>query len=216
MTEHKASNIEDVSYQFLLGKDKYFVTTDRGREREQWFDLIREAPGCVDPEVTNENPTPKMGRLLYEFNNQEPGDKSGDIWDGFAHEMLRLMKEFSMPYIFTSSTIPTIQSRAHSKKPGHLMSPDLPTQCIYAGHPIGVDRKIVTYSCPHNQISRCREDDNEDDDESLLLEDSTPSCLVVVIPPVQLSGVGTILANLVRIIVTMINRKGQVNFLQGK
>ena len=82
--EHKASNIEDVSYQILLGKDKYFVTTDGGREREQWFDLIREAPDCVDPEVTTENPTPKMGRLLYEFNNQEPGDKSGDIWDGFC------------------------------------------------------------------------------------------------------------------------------------
>ena len=93
LTEHKASNIEDVSYQILLGKDKYFVSTDGGGERQQWFALIREAPGGIDPEATNENPTPKLDRLLYEFNNQEPGDKNGDVWDDFAHELLRSTKE---------------------------------------------------------------------------------------------------------------------------
>ena len=30
LAEHKASNIEEVSYQILLGKDKYFVSTDGG------------------------------------------------------------------------------------------------------------------------------------------------------------------------------------------
>jgi len=38
---HKASNIEEVSYQILLGKDKYFVSTDGGGDRQQWFALIR-------------------------------------------------------------------------------------------------------------------------------------------------------------------------------
>ena len=36
LAEHRASNIEDVSYQILLGKDKYFVSTDGGGERQQW------------------------------------------------------------------------------------------------------------------------------------------------------------------------------------
>lgn len=36
LSKHKASNIEEVSYQILLGKDKYFVSTDGGGERQQW------------------------------------------------------------------------------------------------------------------------------------------------------------------------------------
>lgn len=93
LTEHRASNIEDVSYQILLGKDKYFVSTDGGGERQQWFALIREDAGGVDPEPTPDNPTPKLTRLLQEFNNEEPGDKNGDVWDGFAHELLRATPE---------------------------------------------------------------------------------------------------------------------------
>lgn len=96
LTEHKASNIEEVSYQILLGKDKYFVSTDGGGERQQWFAMIRDEPGGVDPEPTPENPTPKLNRLLYEFNNQEPGDKNGDVWDGFAHELLQATPEESI------------------------------------------------------------------------------------------------------------------------
>lgn len=93
LAEHKASNIEEVSYQILLGKDKYFVSTDGGGERQQWFALIREAPGGVDPEPTPENPTPKLTRLLNEFNKDAPGDANGDIWDEFAHELLTATKE---------------------------------------------------------------------------------------------------------------------------
>ena len=93
LTEHKASNIEDVSYQILLGKDKYFVSTDGGGERQQWFALIREEPGGVDAEATANNPSPKLDRLLYEFTNQEPGDQNGDVWDGFAHELLQATPE---------------------------------------------------------------------------------------------------------------------------
>eukprot|EP00543_Licmophora_paradoxa_P004657 CAMPEP_0202452292 /NCGR_PEP_ID=MMETSP1360-20130828/10527_1 /ASSEMBLY_ACC=CAM_ASM_000848 /TAXON_ID=515479 /ORGANISM="Licmophora paradoxa, Strain CCMP2313" /LENGTH=539 /DNA_ID=CAMNT_0049071065 /DNA_START=137 /DNA_END=1756 /DNA_ORIENTATION=+ len=93
LTEHKASNIEDVSYQILLGKDKYFVSTDGGGERQQWFALIREDPGGVDPEASESNPTPKLTRLLKEFNNEEPGDQNGDVWDGFAHELFRATPE---------------------------------------------------------------------------------------------------------------------------
>lgn len=93
LAEHKASNIEEVSYQILLGKDKYFVSTDGGGERQQWFALIREPAGGVDPEPTPENPTPKLTRLLEEFNNMEPGDKNGDVWDNFAHELLRASPE---------------------------------------------------------------------------------------------------------------------------
>jgi zeaxanthin epoxidase len=93
LTQHRASNIEDVSYQILLGKDKYFVSTDGGGERQQWFALIREEPGGVDPEPTPENPTPKLTRLLKEFNNQEPGDQNGDVWDDFAHELFRATPE---------------------------------------------------------------------------------------------------------------------------
>jgi len=88
LANHKASNIEEVSYQILLGKDKYFVSTDGGGERQQWFALIREDAGGVDPEPTEDNPTPKLTRLLNEFSNKEPGDQNGDVWDGFAHELL--------------------------------------------------------------------------------------------------------------------------------
>jgi zeaxanthin epoxidase len=93
LTEHRASNIEEVSYQILLGKDKYFVSTDGGGERQQWFALIREPAGGVDPEPTPERPNPKLDRLLYEFNNMEPGDANGDVWDDFAHELLRATPE---------------------------------------------------------------------------------------------------------------------------
>ena len=93
LTEHKASNIEEVSYQILLGKDKYFVSTDGGGERQQWFAMIRNEPGGSDPEPTPDNPTPKLTRLLEEFNNKEPGDKNGDVWDDFAHELLRATPE---------------------------------------------------------------------------------------------------------------------------
>ncbi|GKY96564.1 hypothetical protein MPSEU_000616000 [Mayamaea pseudoterrestris] len=93
LTEHRASNIEEVSYQILLGKDKYFVSTDGGGERQQWFALIREPAGGVDPEPTADNPSPKLNRLLNEFNNQEPGDQNGDVWDDFAHELFRATPE---------------------------------------------------------------------------------------------------------------------------
>ncbi|CAB9512158.1 Zeaxanthin epoxidase, chloroplastic [Seminavis robusta] len=93
LAKHKASNIEEVSYQILLGKDKYFVSTDGGGERQQWFALIREDAGGVDPEPSEENPNPKLARLLNEFNNEEPGDKNGDVWDGFAHELLKASPE---------------------------------------------------------------------------------------------------------------------------
>lgn len=93
LTEHRASNIEEVSYQILLGKDKYFVSTDGGGDRQQWFALIREDAGGVDPEPTKDNPTPKLTRLLNEFNIEEPGDANGDVWDDFAHELLRSTPE---------------------------------------------------------------------------------------------------------------------------
>ena len=96
LTEHRASNIEEVSYQILLGKDKYFVSTDGGGERQQWFALIREDAGGVDPKPTAEKPTPKLDRLLFEFNNKEPGDKNGDVWDEFAHELLSSTPEESI------------------------------------------------------------------------------------------------------------------------
>jgi zeaxanthin epoxidase len=96
LTEHRASNIEEVSYQILLGKDKYFVSTDGGGERQQWFALIREPVGGVDPEPTPDNPSPKLSRLLYEFNNKEPGDRNGDVWDDFAHELLQSTPEESI------------------------------------------------------------------------------------------------------------------------
>lgn len=93
LCEHRASNIEEVSYQILLGKDKYFVSTDGGGERQQWFALIREPAGGVDPEPSPENPEPKKSRLLREFNHLEPGDQNGDVWDDFAHELLSATPE---------------------------------------------------------------------------------------------------------------------------
>ena len=63
LAPHRASNIEDVSYQILLGEKKYFVSTDGGGERQQWFALIREPAGGVDPEPTEADPHPKLTRL---------------------------------------------------------------------------------------------------------------------------------------------------------
>jgi zeaxanthin epoxidase len=93
LCEHKASNIEDVSYQILLGKDKYFVSTDGGGERQQWFALIREPAGGVDEEPTEDNPDPKLRRLFNEFNHLAPGDQNGDVWDDFAYELLKATPE---------------------------------------------------------------------------------------------------------------------------
>jgi len=65
--------------QILLGEKKYFVSTDGGGERQQWFALIREPAGGVDPEPTPEDPTPKLTRLRNEFS-ATAGDEDGNIW----------------------------------------------------------------------------------------------------------------------------------------
>jgi zeaxanthin epoxidase len=92
LAKHRASNIEDVSYQILLGEKKYFVSTDGGGERQQWFALIREPAGGVDPEPTPENPTPKLDRLRKEFSATH-GDADGNSWDPFALELIEAATE---------------------------------------------------------------------------------------------------------------------------
>lgn len=93
LCEHKASNIEEVSYQILLGKDKYFVSTDAGGERQQWFALIREPAGNTDPPASEDDPTPKLRRLNNEFTTDETGDANGDVWDDFALELINATPE---------------------------------------------------------------------------------------------------------------------------
>ena len=93
LANHKASNIEEVSYQILLGSDKYFVSTDGGGNRQQWFALIREDVGGGDPEPTAEEPNPKLARLRREFCDTEPGDQNGDVWDPFALELINATPE---------------------------------------------------------------------------------------------------------------------------
>lgn len=98
LTNHRASNIEEVSYQILLGKDKYFVSTDGGGDRQQWFALIREPAGGVDPEPTEDEPNPKLARLRYEFadgidTKYGSCDANGDVWDPFALELINSTPE---------------------------------------------------------------------------------------------------------------------------
>jgi zeaxanthin epoxidase len=94
LAPHRASNIEDVSYQILLGEKKYFVSTDGGGERQQWFALIREPAGGVDPEPTPEDPTPKLTRLRNEFAAVgSSGDADGNEWDPFALELINASSE---------------------------------------------------------------------------------------------------------------------------
>eukprot|EP00635_Sarcinochrysidales_sp_CCMP3193_P014226 CAMPEP_0118905148 /NCGR_PEP_ID=MMETSP1166-20130328/9301_1 /TAXON_ID=1104430 /ORGANISM="Chrysoreinhardia sp, Strain CCMP3193" /LENGTH=594 /DNA_ID=CAMNT_0006844417 /DNA_START=17 /DNA_END=1801 /DNA_ORIENTATION=+ len=89
LCEHKASNIEDVSYQILLGSSKYFVSTDAGGDRQQWFALIREDPGGVDQEPSSANDfEPKKRRLAEEFAFDSRGDADGNVWDPFAMELI--------------------------------------------------------------------------------------------------------------------------------
>lgn len=92
LVPHRASNIEDVSYQILLGEKKYFVSTDGGGERQQWFALIREPAGGVDPEPTPEDPHPKLTRLRKEFSSSD-GDADGNVWDPFALELINAATE---------------------------------------------------------------------------------------------------------------------------
>lgn len=93
LAPHRASNIEDVSYQILLGEKKYFVSTDGGGDRQQWFALIREPAGGVDPEPTPEDPHPKLTRLRKEFAQDGDGDADGNIWDPFALELINASTE---------------------------------------------------------------------------------------------------------------------------
>jgi zeaxanthin epoxidase len=96
LTHHRASNVEEVSYQVLLGKDKYFVSTDAGGERQQWFALIRTPPGEVDPEPCDQCPCPKVIRLNQEFADGGLGDSNGDLWDPFALELINSTPEASV------------------------------------------------------------------------------------------------------------------------
>lgn len=93
LAPHRASNIENVSYQILLGEKKYFVSTDGGGERQQWFALIREPAGGVDPEPTPEDPHPKLTRLRKEFACTGEGDQDGNVWDPFALELIDASSE---------------------------------------------------------------------------------------------------------------------------
>jgi len=94
LAPHRASNIEDVSYQILLGEKKYFVSTDGGGERQQWFALIREPAGGIDIEPTLEDPTPKLTRLRKEFASVgSGGDVDGNEWDPFALELINASSE---------------------------------------------------------------------------------------------------------------------------
>jgi len=93
LASHQASNIEDVSYQILLGEKKYFVSTDGGGERQQWFALIREPAGGVDLEPTLEDPNPKLTRLRQEFSDVGKGDGDGNVWDPFALELINASSE---------------------------------------------------------------------------------------------------------------------------
>eukprot|EP00542_Grammatophora_oceanica_P009828 CAMPEP_0194041736 /NCGR_PEP_ID=MMETSP0009_2-20130614/13587_1 /TAXON_ID=210454 /ORGANISM="Grammatophora oceanica, Strain CCMP 410" /LENGTH=620 /DNA_ID=CAMNT_0038685339 /DNA_START=26 /DNA_END=1888 /DNA_ORIENTATION=- len=94
LAPHRASNIEDVSYQILLGDKKYFVSTDGGGERQQWFALIREPAGGTDPEPSAEDPTPKLTRLRKEFASLgSGGDQDGNEWDPFALELIEASSE---------------------------------------------------------------------------------------------------------------------------
>lgn len=95
LSSHRASNIEEVSYQILLGEKKYFVSTDGGGDRQQWFALIREPAGGVDPEPTPEDPTPKLTRLRKEFASVGSGnsDDDGNEWDPFALELINAASE---------------------------------------------------------------------------------------------------------------------------
>jgi len=95
LAPHRASNIEDVSYQILLGEKKYFVSTDGGGERQQWFALIREPAGGVDPEPTADDPHPKLTRLRKEFSDTL-GDADGNVWDPFALELINASDEESI------------------------------------------------------------------------------------------------------------------------
>jgi len=93
LAPHRASNIENVSYQILLGEKKYFVSTDGGGERQQWFALIREPAGGVDPEPTPEDPHPKLTRLRKEFACTGSGDDDENVWDPFALELINASSE---------------------------------------------------------------------------------------------------------------------------
>jgi len=94
LAPHRASNIEEVSYQILLGEKKYFVSTDGGGDRQQWFALIREPAGGVDPEPTPEDPTPKLTRLRKEFAAVgSGGDPDGNQWDPFGLELINASSE---------------------------------------------------------------------------------------------------------------------------
>jgi len=93
LANHKASNIENVSYQILLGEKKYFVSTDGGGERQQWFALIREPAGGVDLEPTEEDPHPMLTRLRNEFASTGEGDADGNVWDPFALELINAATE---------------------------------------------------------------------------------------------------------------------------
>ena len=95
LSKHRASNIEEVSYQILLGEKKYFVSTDGGGERQQWFALIREPAGGIDEEPSEDNPTPKLNRLRKEFAAVGSGktDEDGNEWDPFALELIEAATE---------------------------------------------------------------------------------------------------------------------------
>jgi zeaxanthin epoxidase len=49
---------------------------------------VREPAGGVDDEPTEAEPHPKLARLRREFADALPGDARGNVWDGFAMELV--------------------------------------------------------------------------------------------------------------------------------
>ena len=132
LTNIKASNIEEVSYQILLGSDKYFVSTDGGGDRQQWFALIREDVGGVDPEPTAEEPNPKLARLRREFAATGGGDQNGDVWDPFALELIDATPEADIKrrdlYDGTASDAISCEAMCDVTRHGNALQCD-PIQC---------------------------------------------------------------------------------------
>ena len=128
LAKHRASNIEDVSYQILLGEKKYFVSTDGGGERQQWFALIREPAGGVAPEPTAEDPHPKLTRLRKEFSCTD-GDADGNVWDDFALELIEAAEEVTPHSLSFPPHLPSSPLLASSP---HLTSPPLPSPHLTA------------------------------------------------------------------------------------
>ena len=119
--EYRSPDNGQVGYKVYIGPNKYFVVTDIGKGRYQWYAFLSQPPGCTVTDVDKPEGTSKYLQSI--FNG----------WSDEVHDILKVTKEHEIeqrdlydrpPKVFGSNTW-TDENVAMLGDAVHAMMPNL-------------------------------------------------------------------------------------------